>query len=129
MVGMLLHTLTAHDSDAIERALLAAKAVTDKPSLICCKTTIGMGAPNKQGSHDCHGAPLGKDEIAAAREYIGWNHPPFVIPRRRLCRLERQATRRNFRRKLEQPLQGLPSCLPGRSRRVRAPRHEARTAG
>jgi transketolase len=69
-----------HDSDAIERALLAAKAVTDKPSLICCKTTIGMGAPNKQGSHDCHGAPLGKDEIAAARAYIGWNHPPFEIP-------------------------------------------------
>ncbi|MER2538585.1 MAG: transketolase, partial [Azonexus sp.] len=69
-----------HDSDAIERALLAAKAVTNKPSLICCKTTIGMGAPNKQGSHDCHGAPLGKDEIAAAREYIGWHHPPFVIP-------------------------------------------------
>ncbi len=69
-----------HDSDVIERALLAAKAVTDKPSLICCKTTIGMGAPNKQGSHDCHGAPLGKDEIAAAREYIGWNHAPFVVP-------------------------------------------------
>ncbi|HSG23957.1 MAG TPA: transketolase [Azonexus sp.] len=69
-----------HDSDAIERALLAAKAVTDKPSLICCKTTIGMGAPNKQGSHDCHGAPLGKDEIAAARAHIGWNHPPFEIP-------------------------------------------------
>jgi len=69
-----------HDSDAIERALLAAKAVTDKPSLICCKTTIGAGSPNKQGSHDCHGAPLGKDEIAAARAYIGWNHPAFEIP-------------------------------------------------
>ena len=69
-----------HDSDAVERALLAAKAVTDKPSLICCKTTIGAGSPNKQGSHDCHGAPLGKDEIAAAREYIGWNHPAFEIP-------------------------------------------------
>ena len=69
-----------HDSDAIERALLAAKEVTDKPSLICCKTTIGMGAPNKQGSHDCHGSPLGKDEIAAARAYIGWNHAPFEIP-------------------------------------------------
>ena len=73
-------SIDGHDSDAIERALLAAKAVTDKPSLICCKTTIGMGAPNKQGSHDCHGAPLGKDEIAAARAYIGWNHPPFEIP-------------------------------------------------
>ncbi len=69
-----------HDSAAVEAALQAAKAVTQKPSLICCKTTIGMGAPNKQGSHDCHGAPLGKDEIAAAREYIGWNHPAFEIP-------------------------------------------------
>ncbi|MFZ2267760.1 MAG: transketolase [Azonexus sp.] len=69
-----------HDSAAIEAALLAAQAVTDKPSLICCKTTIGAGSPNKQGSHDCHGAPLGKDEIAAAREYIGWQHPAFEIP-------------------------------------------------
>ena len=72
--------VNGHDSDAIERALLSAKTVTDKPSLICCKTTIGAGSPNKQGSHDCHGAPLGKDEIAAAREYIGWKEAPFVIP-------------------------------------------------
>ncbi|MBU3697267.1 transketolase [Dechloromonas sp.] len=69
-----------HDSDAIERALLAARDETGKPTLICCKTTIGMGSPNKQGSHDCHGAPLGKDEIAAARAYIGWPHAPFEIP-------------------------------------------------
>ena len=69
-----------HDPEEIEKALLAAKAVTDKPSLICCRTTIGMGAPNKQGSHDCHGAPLGKDEIGAARAHIGWNHAPFEIP-------------------------------------------------
>ena len=69
-----------HDSAAVEAALLTAQSVTDKPSLICCKTTIGAGSPNKQGSHDCHGAPLGKDEIAAAREYIGWNHPAFEIP-------------------------------------------------
>ena len=69
-----------HDPEAIERALLAAKSITDKPSLICCRTVIGAGSPNKQGSHDCHGAPLGKDEIAAARAYIGWNHPPFEIP-------------------------------------------------
>jgi len=69
-----------HNSEEIEKALLAAKAVTDKPSLICCKTTIGCGSPNKQGSHDCHGAPLGKDEIAAAREYIGWTHAAFEIP-------------------------------------------------
>ena len=69
-----------HNADAIEKALLAARAVTDKPSLICCRTTIGMGSPNKQGSHDCHGAPLGKDEIAATRECIGWPHAPFEIP-------------------------------------------------
>jgi transketolase len=69
-----------HDAAAVEQALLAAKAVTDKPSLICCKTTIGLGAPNKQGSHDCHGAPLGNDEITAARAYIGWVHAPFEIP-------------------------------------------------
>ena len=69
-----------HDGDAIELAILAAKSVTDKPSLICCKTTIGRGSPNKQGSHDCHGAPLGSDEVANAREYIGWPHDPFEIP-------------------------------------------------
>ncbi len=69
-----------HDGDAIELAILAAKSVTDKPSLICCKTTIGRGSPNKQGSHDCHGAPLGNDEVAGAREYIGWPHAPFEIP-------------------------------------------------
>ncbi len=72
--------VNGHNADAVEKALLEAKAVSDKPSLICCKTTIGMGAPNKQGSHDCHGAPLGKEEIAAARETIGWPHAPFVVP-------------------------------------------------
>ncbi|MDR1996092.1 transketolase [Azonexus sp.] len=72
--------VNGHSADAIETALLAAKAVTDKPSLICCKTIIGMGAPNKQGSHDCHGAPLGQEEIAAARATIGWPHAPFVVP-------------------------------------------------
>ena len=69
-----------HDGDAIELAILAAKSVTDKPSLICCRTTIGRGSPNKQGSHDCHGAPLGNDEVAGTREHIGWPHAPFEIP-------------------------------------------------
>jgi transketolase len=54
--------------------------VTDKPSLICCKTIIGKGSPNKSGSHDCHGAALGLDEVAATRKEIGWAHEPFVIP-------------------------------------------------
>ena len=69
-----------HDSDAIRVAIEAAKAVTDKPTMICCKTIIGFGSPNKSGSHDCHGAPLGDAEIAAAREFLGWPHAPFEIP-------------------------------------------------
>ncbi|MCE9685645.1 transketolase [Shewanella sp. AS16] len=69
-----------HDSDAIRAAIEAAKAVTDKPTMICCKTIIGFGSPNKSGSHDCHGSPLGDAEIAAAREFLGWHYPPFEIP-------------------------------------------------
>ncbi|MDX9707906.1 MAG: transketolase, partial [Azospira sp.] len=69
-----------HDAAAIEAALKAAQAETEKPTLICCKTVIGLGSPNKAGSHDVHGAPLGADEIAAARAHIGWPHAPFEIP-------------------------------------------------
>ncbi|WP_394183966.1 transketolase [Marinomonas posidonica] len=69
-----------HDPEAIKAAIDAAKAETGKPTLICCKTVIGFGSPNKSGSHDCHGAPLGDAEIAAAREFLGWPHAPFDIP-------------------------------------------------
>ncbi|MDX1678118.1 transketolase [Arsukibacterium sp.] len=69
-----------HNSDAVKAAIAQAQAQTDKPTLICCKTVIGYGAPNKGGSHDCHGAPLGDSEIAAAREYLQWPHKPFEIP-------------------------------------------------
>ena len=69
-----------HNPAAVEAAVQAAKAVTDKPSMICCKTIIGKGAPNKQGTHDVHGAALGAAEIAATRATIGWNYPPFEIP-------------------------------------------------
>ncbi|MGI3016922.1 transketolase [Shewanella algae] len=68
-----------HDPQAINAAIEAAKA-DPRPSLICCKTIIGYGSPNKSGSHDCHGAPLGDAEIAAAREFLGWKLDPFVIP-------------------------------------------------
>ncbi|MBK7015391.1 MAG: transketolase [Sulfuritalea sp.] len=70
-----------HDPAALNAAIEAAKTVTDKPSLICCKTVIGLGSPNKAGTHDVHGAPLGDAEIAAARAHIGWSHGPFEIPR------------------------------------------------
>lgn len=69
-----------HNPDAIRAAIEEAKSVTDKPSMICCKTIIGFGSPNKSGSHDCHGAPLGDAEIAAAREFLNWPHAPFEIP-------------------------------------------------
>jgi transketolase len=69
-----------HDSAAIAAAITEAKSVTDKPTMICCKTVIGFGSPNKSGTHDCHGAPLGYDEIAATREFLNWPHAPFEIP-------------------------------------------------
>ena len=69
-----------HDPVAIDAAVQAAKAVTDKPSLICCKTIIGKGSPNKEGTHDVHGAALGDAEIAATRANLGWTHGPFEIP-------------------------------------------------
>ena len=69
-----------HDSDAIDEAISAARSVTDKPSLICCKTVIAKGAPNKAGTHDAHGAPLGDQEIAATRAALGWSYAPFEIP-------------------------------------------------
>ena len=69
-----------HDLAAVDVAIAEAKSVTDKPSLICCKTVIGKGSPNKAGTHDVHGAPLGDKEIAATRESIGWKHGAFDIP-------------------------------------------------
>jgi transketolase len=68
-----------HDPEAINAAIVAAKA-DPRPTIICTKTIIGFGSPNKAGSHDCHGAPLGQDEIKAAREFLGWEHGPFEIP-------------------------------------------------
>ncbi|MES2675486.1 MAG: transketolase [Pseudomonadota bacterium] len=69
-----------HNSAAVKAAIEAARAETGKPTLICCKTTIGFGSPNKQGSHDSHGSPLGADEVALVRKTLGWEYPPFVVP-------------------------------------------------
>ena len=68
-----------HDPDAIEKAIAAAKQ-SDKPSLIACKTTIGFGSPNKAGTHDVHGAPLGDEEIALTKKQLGWEYGAFEIP-------------------------------------------------
>jgi len=69
-----------HDPDAIRSAIAAARDVSDQPSLICCKTVIGFGSPNKQGTEATHGAPLGVEEVQAVREELQWPHPPFSVP-------------------------------------------------
>ena len=69
-----------HNPEQIEAAIAKAKAGSDKPTLICCKTVIGFGSPNKEGTESCHGAPLGEDEIAKTREALGWTHPAFEVP-------------------------------------------------
>ena len=72
--------IDGHDSDAVEAGLKAARAESGKPSLLCCKTIIGWGAPNKQGTAGAHGAALGDEEVALAREALDWPHPAFVVP-------------------------------------------------
>ena len=71
--------VNGHDAQAVATAIAQAKT-SDKPSFICCKTSIGQGSPNLAGTDKVHGAPLGAAEIAATRAAIGWNHPPFEVP-------------------------------------------------
>ena len=78
--GWQVISVDGHNPEEIKAAIISAKAETTKPTMICCKTIIGFGSPAKQGTHDCHGAPLGHDEIAATRKALGWNHGPFEIP-------------------------------------------------
>ncbi|MDH3587883.1 MAG: transketolase [Gammaproteobacteria bacterium] len=75
-----IRDIDGHDANAVQRAIEVARSVHDKPTLICCRTVIGWGAPNKQGTADTHGAPLGDEEIGAVREAIGWQSGPFEIP-------------------------------------------------
>ncbi|MBV2234942.1 MAG: transketolase, partial [Sterolibacterium sp.] len=75
-----IRDVAGHDPAAIDAAIQAAIAETGKPTLICCRTLIGAGSPNKAGDADVHGGPLGEAEVAATREQIGWKHPPFEVP-------------------------------------------------
>ncbi|HVQ32922.1 MAG TPA: thiamine pyrophosphate-dependent enzyme, partial [Lysobacter sp.] len=75
-----IRDVDGHDADAIKRAIEGALASQDKPTLVCCRTTIGFGSPQKAGKESSHGAPLGKDEVAATREALHWPHAPFEIP-------------------------------------------------
>ncbi len=77
-----IRDVDGHDADAVEAALKQAKMVSDKPSLLCCRTKIGFGSPNKEGKEDCHGAPLGVDEVALTRKALGWEYDePFFVPK------------------------------------------------
>jgi transketolase len=75
-----IRAVDGHDPEAIARAIRRAKREKSKPTLICCKTIIGFGAPNKQGKEECHGAALGSEEVALARKTLAWPHEPFVVP-------------------------------------------------
>ena len=77
-----IRDVDGHDRAAIEKAINLAMEKGESPTLVCCKTRIGRGAPNKENTGSAHGAPLGPDEIAAAREAMGWEHPPFEIPQK-----------------------------------------------
>src|SRR5437899_2929579 len=75
-----LPSVDGHASEEVHRAIVAARAVADRPTLICCKTIIAKGSPGKAGTHEAHGAALGDKEVAATRAAIGWVYPPFEIP-------------------------------------------------
>jgi len=112
-----------HDAEAISAALHQAQACTDKPSLICLHTVIGYGAPNKQGTAACHGAPLGAEEVAAARAQLGWEHAPFCIPK--ACydgwdaRARGAALEAEWRERLERYRQRYPAEAAEFERRMR----------
>ena len=75
-----IRDVNGHDPVEIKQATETARAETDRPTLICCKTVIGLGSPNKQGTSSSHGSPLGEEEIVATRKALGWNYPAFEIP-------------------------------------------------
>ena len=75
-----VHEIDGHDAEAVANAIKEAQSVTDKPSLIICRTVIGFGSPNKAGKEESHGAALGEEEVALTRKQLGWNYPPFEIP-------------------------------------------------
>jgi transketolase len=75
-----IRDVDGHDAEKVKAALVEAKATTDRPTLVMCKTIIGFGAPHKEGTAECHGSPLGAAEIAAARDMLDWRYPPFKIP-------------------------------------------------
>jgi len=103
-----IRNVDGHDFAAIDAALNAATEDVGKPTLICAKTTIGKGSPNKAGGHDVHGAPLGAAEVAAVRAALAWSHPPFVVPDEARAPLDARARGAAAQRDWEAVLAGHP---------------------
>jgi transketolase len=116
-----------HDVDAVDRAIAAAKAEAGKPTIICRRTTIGRGTPNKADSHDSHGSPLGADEIAATRAALGWAHAPFSVMAEGARGSGRPRSRPRGRDRVEPAVRGLPGG-PSRSRLGTSPPDSGRPA-
>jgi transketolase len=117
-----------HDSHAIDQALLAARADDQRPTLICCKTQIGLGSPNKAGTHEVHGAPLGAAEIDAVRRQIDWPYAPFEIPDAIYALWDGRMRGQGLRRQLERSLRRLSGGFSRIGWRILSP-HGRRTAG
>jgi transketolase len=107
-----------HDVEAVDTAIRAAIAVADRPSLICCRTVIGKGAPHKADSHDAHGAPLGEKEVAATRAAIGWNYPPFQVPKEVYAAWDARAKGAEARRAWQEKLRAYAEKHPDLAREL-----------
>jgi len=101
-----------HDAEAVKRAIEEARGVTDKPTLICCKTIIGFGSPNKQGKESSHGSALGVDEVALARKQLGWSHGPFEIPQEHYQAWDARPRGKAFRENWQTLFKGYAKSYP-----------------
>ena len=101
-----------HDAEAVKRAIEEARSVTDRPTLICCKTIIGFGSPNKQGKESSHGSALGEAEVALARKQLGWNYGPFEIPQEYYQAWDARPRGKAFRENWETLFKGYAKSYP-----------------
>ena len=108
---LVIRNVDGHDPEEIKTAIDTARK-SDKPTLICCKTTIGFGSPNKQGKEECHGAPLGAEEIALTRAALKWTPRSFRNPGQYLLRVERQGKRPGCRSRVGPAFRCLLRCFP-----------------
>ncbi len=112
--------MDGQNSDAVAAAIQQAQAETARPTLICCKTTIGWGSPNRAGTHKAHGEALGVDEVALARKQLGWTAEPFVIPEPILKDWDCREKGKAAEAKWETLFGAYKEALPGPRRRARA---------